>query len=78
MDREKIFNTFFKHDNKGEQKFNGFSQLTPVGKRVTYLIIHLVEISQRLFNPNDTDVFFDACVPGGGPVGPELENRFLH
>ena len=41
MDREKIFNTFFKHDNKGEQKFNGFSQLTPVGKRVTYLIIHL-------------------------------------
>ena len=30
------------------------------------------------FNPNDTDVFFDACVPGGGPVGPELENRFLH
>ena len=27
-------------------------------------------------NPNDTDVFFDACVPGGGPVGPELENRF--
>ena len=38
MDREKIFNTFFKHDNKGEQKFNGFSQLTPVGKRVTYLI----------------------------------------
>ena len=21
-------------------------------------------------NPNDTDVFFDACVPGGGPIGP--------
>ena len=41
MDREKVFNTFFKHDNKGEQKFNDFSQLTPVGKRVTYLIIHL-------------------------------------
>ena len=25
-----------------------------------------------VLNPNDTDVFFDACVPGGGPVGPEL------
>ena len=23
-------------------------------------------------NPNDTDVFFNACVPGGGPVGPPL------
>ena len=23
-------------------------------------------------NPNDTDVFFDACVPGGGPIGPPL------
>ena len=35
-------------------------------------------IHKVLINPNDTDVFFDACVPGGGPVGPELENRFLH
>ena len=41
-------------------------------------IIKNIVTSIRELNPNDTDVFFDACVPGGGPVGPELENRFLH
>ena len=27
---------------------------------------------RNVLNPNDTDVFFDACVPGGGPIGPAL------
>ena len=28
-------------------------------------------------NPISTVIFFDACVPGGGPVGPPLEMAFL-
>ena len=43
-------------------------------KAVTNLKNNWFEQTQTFsrFNPNDTDVFFDACVPGGGPVGPEL------
>ena len=48
------------------------------GFRAVVISISAWHTEGTQFNPNDTDVFFDACVPGGGPVGPELENRFLH
>ena len=35
MDREKIFSALFKDDDNNEQKFKSFSQITPIGKRVT-------------------------------------------
>ena len=41
MDREKIYNALFKYNDKNEPKFNSFSQLTPVGKRVIFLVINL-------------------------------------
>ena len=31
---KKIFKTFFKYNDNGEQKFCNFNQLTPVGKRI--------------------------------------------
>jgi hypothetical protein len=41
MEREKIYNALFKGNDKGEQKFCEFSQLTPFGKRITLIIINL-------------------------------------
>ena len=41
MDREKIFKAFFKHNDENEQKFTRLSQLTPVGKRVIFIVINL-------------------------------------
>ena len=41
MDREKIFKTFFKDDTENGQEFTCLSQLTPVRKRVIFLVIHL-------------------------------------
>ena len=38
MEREKIFKIFFKCNDQGEQNFNDFNQLTPIGKRLTYII----------------------------------------
>ena len=40
MDKQTIFKVFFKSDINGEQKFNEFSQLTPAGRRVVYLVIN--------------------------------------
>lgn len=41
MDREKLFKALFKCNEKGEQKFVNFSQLTPVCKRIIFLVINL-------------------------------------
>ena len=41
MDREKIFQALFKSNEKGEQKFCNFSQLTSIGKRIIILMINL-------------------------------------
>ena len=41
MNREKIFNAFFKNNENGEQRFENFTQLTSVGKRIVYIVIHL-------------------------------------
>ena len=40
MDREELFKALFKCNEKGEQKFVNFSQLTPVCKRMIFLVIH--------------------------------------
>ena len=40
MEREKIFKIFLKCNDQGEQKFNDFNQLTPIGKRLTYIILN--------------------------------------
>ena len=53
-------------------------RLRPLGQPTLNKTFALSFQNHVALNPNDTDVFFDACVPGGGPVGPELENRFLH
>ena len=41
MDREKLYNSLFKTNIKGEKKFNNFSQLTPSGKRIFVLMLNL-------------------------------------
>ena len=41
MDRKKIYDALFKTNSKGEQKFCQFSQLTPIGKRILYIMINL-------------------------------------
>ena len=41
MDREKLFNSLFKSNIKGEKKFNQLSQLTFLGKRVFVLMVNL-------------------------------------
>ena len=41
MDRKKIYDALFKTNSKGEQKFCQFSQLTPIGKRILYVLINL-------------------------------------
>ena len=48
MDREKLFEALFKLNEKGEEKFNDFSQLTSIGKRVIFLVINqaLGEVSK--------------------------------
>ena len=38
MDRKKIYDALFKTNSKGEHKF---SQLTPIGKRILYMMINL-------------------------------------
>ena len=40
MDREKIFKTFFKYNDNGEQKFCNFNQLTAIGKRITFIVLN--------------------------------------
>ena len=38
--QRKIFKTFFKYNDNGEQKFCNFNQLTPIGKRITFIILN--------------------------------------
>ena len=40
MDREKIFETFFKCNDNGGQKFCYFNQLTPIWKRITCIVLN--------------------------------------
>ena len=46
MDREKIFKTFFKYNDNGEQKFCNFNQLTAIGKRITFIVLNKARIEQ--------------------------------
>ena len=41
MEKDTIFGVLFKSNSKGEKKFEDFSQLTPAGKRLTFVLIHL-------------------------------------
>ena len=41
MDRKKIYDALFKTNSKGEQEFCQFFQLTPIGKRILYIMINL-------------------------------------
>ena len=41
MEKDTIFGVLFKSNSKGEKKFEDFSQLTPAGKRLTFVLINL-------------------------------------
>ena len=41
MEREKLYRTLFKFNENNEQTFCEFKQLTPVGKRIVYIVINL-------------------------------------
>ena len=43
MKREKNFSGLFKSNDKKELKFNNFTQLTPIGKRIVYIIVNQVK-----------------------------------
>ena len=41
MEKDTIFGVLFKSNSKGEKKFEDFFQLTPAGKRLTFVLINL-------------------------------------
>ena len=41
MKKDTTFGVLFKSNSKGEKKFEDFSQLTPAGKRLTFVLINL-------------------------------------
>ena len=41
MEREKLYRTLFKFNENNEQTFCEFKQLTPVGKRIVYIVLNL-------------------------------------
>ena len=41
MEKDTIFGVLFKSNSKGGKKFEDFSQLTPAGKRLKFVLINL-------------------------------------